>query len=201
MTNEVIRNGEVINLATSEVYDFEHQGGYSVPQEHYQILPGDSMRTRCYYKDGGTFGLGSAQEMCIAYLMYYPARDIGGYPWICPHMPWEGADPTCASQVQYSSLESAEGLERNFGDSSGTCDDNSQPADNPGIESPAPPTDSNVDTPAAGPATTPTTPITFPAPVPSPTTDMEIADPESGSVMFGVSSLSALVTMTIAILA
>ncbi|KAL7426091.1 hypothetical protein ACHAXH_000230, partial [Discostella pseudostelligera] len=62
MTNEVIRNGEVFHTAAVDVYDFEQQGAFAVPQEPYSLLPGDTVRTTCNYKDGTAWGLGSAEE-------------------------------------------------------------------------------------------------------------------------------------------
>mmetsp|Transcript_2003 Transcript_2003/g.4945 ORF Transcript_2003/g.4945 Transcript_2003/m.4945 type:complete len:542 (+) Transcript_2003:262-1887(+) len=76
MTNEVLRDGQVYHKASAEVFDFEQQGVHHVAQESYKVMPGDSFRTACYYKDGTTFGLASQEEMCIAYIMYYPAKAL-----------------------------------------------------------------------------------------------------------------------------
>ena len=34
-----------------------------MPQQPYELLPGDGFRTTCYYRDGGKFGLDSDEEM------------------------------------------------------------------------------------------------------------------------------------------
>ena len=160
MTNEVIRGNQVINAAVSDVYDFDQQGLYHVPQRPYKVMPGDSFRTTCYYKDGTSFGLGSQQEMCIAFILYWPARKVQGSPWICPYNPWNdlgtGEDRICASlsycsflatshtqihwlfhllagcaaELEHTNLNSSDELGRNFG-ASGECASNSVTAAGP----------------------------------------------------------------------
>ena len=96
------------------------QGSFQTPQEFYQVLPGDSFRTTCYYKDGTKFGLGSEDEMCIAFIWYYPARELFGMPWICPHgIPDYGSG--CSTELEFGDLESVDDLGRSFGVSSGEC--------------------------------------------------------------------------------
>jgi hypothetical protein len=96
------------------------KGGFLTPQESYQIFPGDSFKTTCYYEDGGKFGRGSDDEMCIAFIMYYPARDLLGMPWICPYgVPDYGSG--CATELEQGDLGSAEELGRSFGASPGAC--------------------------------------------------------------------------------
>mmetsp|Transcript_5138 Transcript_5138/g.7439 ORF Transcript_5138/g.7439 Transcript_5138/m.7439 type:complete len:645 (+) Transcript_5138:49-1983(+) len=117
MTNEVIRNNEVVHKAHVDVFEFNQQGAFKVPQDSYQVLPGDSFKTACHYRDGAKFGIGSDDEMCIAYVMYYPAKGFGGYPWLCPY----GLDipsPNCNQELSPSSLGSDAELGRIFGSSS-----------------------------------------------------------------------------------
>ena len=96
------------------------KGAFLTPQESYQVFPGDSFKTNCYYKDGSKFGAGSDDEMCIAFIMYYPARDLLGMPWICPHgAPDYGSG--CATELEQGDLGSADELGRSFGASPGTC--------------------------------------------------------------------------------
>ena len=64
MVNEQIRGGKVIHEGVVDVFEFDQQGSYNVPIEPFQIQPGDSFRTTCYYRDGTEFGLSSQQEMC-----------------------------------------------------------------------------------------------------------------------------------------
>jgi len=75
MYNEHIRNGEVIRTSVVDFFDFDQQGSQPVQQETFEILPGDSFRTRCYFNgddDSVKWGAGSHEEMCISFLTYYP---------------------------------------------------------------------------------------------------------------------------------
>lgn len=118
MTNDVIRNNEVINSAKVDVFEFDQQGSFKVQQDMYQIQPGDSFRTKCYYRDGTAFGLSSQEEMCIAFLLYYPAKKLdfgtfGSIPWLCT----VGIEelPICKEEMQVLSLASDQDLDRTFG--------------------------------------------------------------------------------------
>jgi hypothetical protein len=64
MVNELIRDGEVVHTSAVEVFDFDQQGSYRVQMNPYEVKPGDTFRTSCYYRDGKEFGYGSDQEMC-----------------------------------------------------------------------------------------------------------------------------------------
>lgn len=59
MTNEVVRGGEVVHVGRSEFFDFSQSGGPAAQQEPYQVLPGDSFRTKCTYRadQNRVFGL------------------------------------------------------------------------------------------------------------------------------------------------
>lgn len=85
--NEVLREGEVVNRASIEFFDFNQQGNQAVQQIPYQIEPGDSFRTTCRYEPGDdtntTFGLASQDEMCIAFILYYPRQTFTDFPWAC----------------------------------------------------------------------------------------------------------------------
>jgi hypothetical protein len=111
MTNEVIRDGEVYHYASVEVYDFEQQGSFNAQQQPYQLEAGDSFRTTCYYKDGKRFAEGSEEEMCIAFLFYYPIKKFAGYPFVCPY---PGQFP-CTEEYVSTDLSGYDGLERTFG--------------------------------------------------------------------------------------
>ena len=54
-------------------------------------MPGDSFKTSCMYTNNNkdrVFGFGSADEMCIHLLMYYPRKHFGSAPFMCgPDMP------------------------------------------------------------------------------------------------------------------
>mmetsp|Transcript_27190 Transcript_27190/g.58257 ORF Transcript_27190/g.58257 Transcript_27190/m.58257 type:complete len:624 (-) Transcript_27190:387-2258(-) len=174
MTNEVIRGDEVFHKAVADVYDFEQQGGHRVSQDSYEVLPGDSFRTTCYYKDGVAFGLASKEEMCIAFIMYYPAkRSAYGQPWICPHEPGADFGTGCEGELEYVDLNGVDDLGREFGDSSGECA--ATPSTNTST------TESLAGQPSSAPNKEPAT-ITLK--VPSPTTE-----PTSGADWLGLSLL------------
>jgi hypothetical protein len=57
----------------AEYYDYHDQRFFNLP-EPIVIQPGDRLKTSCTYKtliSGKVFGLGSEDEMCIAFLYYY----------------------------------------------------------------------------------------------------------------------------------
>jgi hypothetical protein len=121
MTNELVRNGEVANFGAVDVFEFEQQGSFKVQQGQYEIFPGDAFRTTCYYRDGTKFGFSSQEEMCVAFLLYYPAKRVdfgsfGSFQWACMY----GIDslPICKEELEIQALESVEGLGRRFGTSS-----------------------------------------------------------------------------------
>ena len=96
------------------------KGSFSVQQNSYKIMPGDSFRTTCFYRDGSKFGLGSQEEMCIAYITYYPAKKLMGTPFICPYHNVDDFS-FCKQEVDNLDLESDEDLGRTFGQSSAEC--------------------------------------------------------------------------------
>ncbi|CAH1785358.1 unnamed protein product [Owenia fusiformis] len=67
---------ELPEIQRDNNYDFNFQETRHLPQE-VTVLPGDELRVECRYdttsKDTVTWGgLGTLEEMCIAYIMYYP---------------------------------------------------------------------------------------------------------------------------------
>ena len=54
--------------------------------------------------------------MCITFIIYYPAQDLLGMPWMCPYgAPDDGSG--CSSELKYGDLDSVGDLGR-FGASS-----------------------------------------------------------------------------------
>jgi hypothetical protein len=149
MTNQVIRNDEVIRSSWVDVFDFDEQGGFHVPQEPFTVMPGDAFRTTCYYEDGGVFGLSSQEEMCIAYLLYYPAISNFGSTWVCPFGLETGP---CSQEYDSRGLSSATELERVFGSAGSTC-----PA---APSTPATPTSEPTNAPVVSPTKSPMAPTT-----------------------------------------
>lgn len=124
MTNELIRNGEVANVGVVDVFEFAQQGSFKVQQDQFEIMPGDSFKTTCYYRDGTAFGLSSQEEMCIAFLLYYPAKKIdfgafGSFPWGC----YYGVEslPVCKEELEFQTLGGEEALGRSFGTPPSQC--------------------------------------------------------------------------------
>ena len=81
MTNTQVRDGAPIRSGSVEFYDFEQAGVYSVIQDSFALKRGDSFRTTCYYdaNQGDKFGLASDDEMCIAFLLYYPKQSFPAF--------------------------------------------------------------------------------------------------------------------------
>jgi len=200
MTNEVIRGDQVVHKAVSDVYDFDQQGVFQVSQGSYQILPGDSIKTTCYYKDGTAFGLASSDEMCIAYLMYYPAKQTSfGQPWICPHQPWNDFGTGCATELDHATLDTEGELGRVFGKSSDLC------SAGPDIETEQPPAvDTPVQTPTSSASDTDSNPSVDSPPIQAPVftepTFPSTAGLGSGAGLFGAGLFMPLVSALVAML-
>ncbi|XP_063889884.1 DBH-like monooxygenase protein 1 [Scylla paramamosain] len=77
LTVRHIRDGRELPVISQDLnYDFNYQQGRRLPQE-VTVLPGDSFILECQYdarhKTVPTFGgEGTQEEMCLAFLMYYP---------------------------------------------------------------------------------------------------------------------------------
>ena len=83
MTNTQFRDGQPIRSGSVEFYDFDQAGIYSVIQDSFTMQRGDSFRTTCYYNsnqgDSLKFGLASDDEMCMAFLLYYPKQSFPAF--------------------------------------------------------------------------------------------------------------------------
>jgi hypothetical protein len=126
MTNEQIRNGEVIRMGSVDYWDFDQNGVSASQQDSFDIQPGDGFKTSCYF-DGNNkvFGFGSSDEMCIAFLNYYPRVKIQvtadfEFPWVCGY---EVRFPPCETTYAQTTLSDEDALERTFG-IVGECADN-----------------------------------------------------------------------------
>lgn len=140
VTNEHFRGEDKIREGSVEVWEFDQQGSANVRQTPFEIQPGDSFRTTCYYRaaDGATktFGLGSQDEMCIAFLFYYPRKlFFGRFPWFCSYgVPFM---EVCDSPYEYTLLDSDQDLGRRFGtpQTSEECIVHATPTDTAGTPS------------------------------------------------------------------
>jgi DOMON domain/Copper type II ascorbate-dependent monooxygenase, C-terminal domain/Copper type II ascorbate-dependent monooxygenase, N-terminal domain len=131
MVNAQIRDNEVIRQGQVEYWDFMQQGNLAVVQPSFTIQPGDAFRTVCNYNSNNneTWGLASNEEMCMAFLYYYPrvviqTENFGDMPLICG-MGFGEMLPGCeAPHIATPDFTKARQLGRVFGTpslDSGTC--------------------------------------------------------------------------------
>lgn len=127
IVNEQIREGEVVRQASLEYWEFHQNGNAAIQQDPYVIQPGDGFRTSCFFNgDGRVFGLASSEEMCMAFLYYYPRTKIRveemnvDMPWICGY---DLGFPPCETTYETKILSSVEDFGRTFGSASNEfCD-------------------------------------------------------------------------------
>lgn len=125
MTNEQIRNGEVIRSGNVEHWDYQ-SGLAAIQQGSFTIQPGDSFRTTCYYEDpDGTrkFGYAATEEMCMAFFYYYPRQtfDLDGFSaaWFCGY---DIPINPCQATYEKLALDSKEELNRQYAISNPRCE-------------------------------------------------------------------------------
>jgi hypothetical protein len=131
MTNELIRDGDVVHTAAVEHWEFDQNGNAAIQQDSFVVKPGDGFRTTCYYEDpdgSRTFGLASEEEMCMAFLYYYPRQtfDVGqgfNISWFCS---FNMFFPQCDATYEKRALGSHEELKREYAIPNDQC---SQPSD------------------------------------------------------------------------
>jgi Copper type II ascorbate-dependent monooxygenase, C-terminal domain/DOMON domain/Copper type II ascorbate-dependent monooxygenase, N-terminal domain len=117
MVNSQTRNNKTIRSGSADFFDFSQQGSQSVVQQPFVFQPGDGFKTSCYYESSGNkkFGLGSDEEMCTAFMLYYPRKLIFNLiPLICGYNVPLGV---CKSSWTHESLTSVDELHRTFGPS------------------------------------------------------------------------------------
>ena len=129
MYNNQYRNGKLLRRGVVDFFDFDQSGSYSTIQPPFDIISGDSFQTSCYYDAGPntTFGLGSSNEMCMAFLFYYPRQvSAAGIPYTCGY---GSTDillfPECDTNWTKLELTSVDQLERTFGMATATYNDTS----------------------------------------------------------------------------
>ena len=119
MYNRQMQGFRTKRVASVDFFDFDQQGSYSVIQEPYTIQRGDSFQTRCFYnsQQGERFGLSSQEEMCMAFLFYYPRQLLfDTLPFVCGVDFWYAP---CSTRWESSSLADATELQRSFGTPNG----------------------------------------------------------------------------------
>ncbi|KAK0175590.1 hypothetical protein PV327_009330 [Microctonus hyperodae] len=78
-----IRDGkELPNIVHENHFDFDYQQSHSLENE-VKILPGDELITECVYgtqdrKRPTLGGYAASQEMCLAFVVYYPRTELAG---------------------------------------------------------------------------------------------------------------------------
>lgn len=111
------RNGQLLRTARANYFEFDQQGIQLVAQHPYQILPGDSFRTTCFYRNDGdlSFGPHTCDEMCMGYLFYYPRMEMSStsLSWHCGYGFEESA--ACSATWANEILSDTSGLNRTFG--------------------------------------------------------------------------------------
>lgn len=123
--NQQFRNGQLIRTGRAEYYEFDQQSVHLVVQEPFQVFPGDSFRTTCAYSNfdvkGRRFGHQSSDEMCIAYLFYYPRKLNAGssLSWYCGHGFSHNDD--CDAKWTTGTLSDVSGLNRTFARATTSC--------------------------------------------------------------------------------
>jgi Copper type II ascorbate-dependent monooxygenase, C-terminal domain len=94
MYNEHVRDGQVIRTGALDFFEFNMNGGPAVQQDPFEIVPGDAFNVQCYYQNAAsanrTFGLASSEEMCVAFLLYYPRKVLQlsedlSLGWLCSY--------------------------------------------------------------------------------------------------------------------
>lgn len=80
--NHIRKGQELSPIVRENHFDFDYQQSYSLDNE-VKILPGDELVTECVYgtqdRTRPTLGGYSAnQEMCLAFVLYYPKTELAG---------------------------------------------------------------------------------------------------------------------------
>jgi len=78
IVNEVIRDETTIHKAFIDFWDFDQSGTPNVQQQPFEVKRSDSFRTTCFFdgENDTKYGIGSYDEMCMAFLLYYPKSSI-----------------------------------------------------------------------------------------------------------------------------
>lgn len=84
-----IRSGVETTLLDAPTYDFNTGAGSQ--DVNVDVAPGDTIRTMCRWKNGSdatvTQGEKTDDEMCFAFLTYYPKITIPKFQWSVPSLP------------------------------------------------------------------------------------------------------------------
>ena len=170
IVNQVLRDDEVIHESYIDYWDFYQSGGPVFQASPFQFRKGDSFRTTCYFDtDPDTkFGLGSLDEMCMIFILYFPKQNLstcGPGHHTCP-----------ASYDGSTNLSSKDDFGRVFGTTritpAPTNSPLASPSSSPSFVSSSVPTTAPSTTPSFEPTTSPSAtpsfqPTTSPSATPS----------------------------------
>ena len=84
-----VRGGEETTLLDAPTYDFSTGAGANAVK--VDVASGDTIRTMCRWQNGGDtsvkFGEATSDEMCFAFLTYYPKITAPAFRWAVPASP------------------------------------------------------------------------------------------------------------------
>jgi hypothetical protein len=84
-----VRGGQETTLLDAPRYDFSTGAGQN--DVNVQVAAGDTIRTMCRWENGGDVPVGwgerTEDEMCFAFLTYYPKIREPRFSWIVPSLP------------------------------------------------------------------------------------------------------------------
>jgi len=117
VVNQIVRNGNVIHEAKTDFWDFSQSGLKTVQQKPYTLQKGDEFRTTCFYKanDSDVFGYGSQEEMCMAFLLYFPRQNKFLASTCGTNEELKYYIPQCFANHTSKSLDTIDQLGRTFG--------------------------------------------------------------------------------------
>ena len=134
IVNEQLRDGDVVRFGSIDFWEFDQNGNAAVQQDPFVIKPGDSFRTSCYFNanDDTVFGLSSSEEMCMAFLYYFPRKTVPvpvsdfvegaegtiQFPWMCGY---EIGASACETTYKAALLGDESDLDRAFGSKPDQC--------------------------------------------------------------------------------
>jgi hypothetical protein len=135
MRNQQIRNGEVVREGKIDYWEFDQNGNAAILQDPFVVQPGDSFKTSCYFNaptEDTVFGKSSSEEMCMAFLYYYPRVQIAvpisefiegvegtfEFPWMCGY---DIGVSFCETTHKQENLSDSEEVGRLFGIENDQC--------------------------------------------------------------------------------
>jgi len=84
-----VRGGQETTILDAPSYDFSTGAGANAV--NVELGPGDTVRTMCRWQNGTDatvkFGEATSDEMCFAFLTYYPKITAPNFRWIAPSTP------------------------------------------------------------------------------------------------------------------